>query len=432
MKYKLQHRADRLRLIQRGENQYLPLWVLISTSCLVTITGILACSNQRVFAQLLPDSTLGAENSIVNKVNEFKHLINGGAARGANLFHSFQEFNIDTGKSIYFANPVGIENILTRVTGNNISNIFGKLGVEGTANLFLINPNGIIFGQNASLDIRGSFTATTADRIKLGENGLFSATNPQSSNLLTIQSSALFVNALKNQQAEIRNEGNLTVDKNLTLNADNLYLSGEIKAGTYLNLNASNQVLIKNAEIISTNANNFGVIRIGSWQDSVNSVLPVKILIYNSTLSTNNFSSEFAGDIILNASNQIEINNSNISSQGNLGRIFIGKSQYSDEIFSPENVTINHSILSTSNSGIAGTNNESIDAGNIYIDVNKNIFISNNSFIETSTYRKGNAGDIKISTQSLELLNGSFLDASTFGEGNAGIVKITATDNIQF
>ena len=67
----------------------------------------------------------------------------GGAERGVNLFHSFLEFNIETGKGVYFANPVGIDNILARVTGNNISEIRGTLGVLGNANLFFLNPNGI-------------------------------------------------------------------------------------------------------------------------------------------------------------------------------------------------------------------------------------------------------------------------------------------------
>ncbi|MGD1702340.1 filamentous hemagglutinin N-terminal domain-containing protein, partial [Dapis sp. BLCC M229] len=100
---------------------------------------------------------------------------------------------------VYFINPAGIENILTRITGNNASNILGKLGVEGAANLFLINPNGILFGPNASLDIRGSFIATTGDEIKLGQNGLFSAINPENSNLLSVKPSALFFNQLASQ-----------------------------------------------------------------------------------------------------------------------------------------------------------------------------------------------------------------------------------------
>lgn len=174
-------------------------------------------------AQLIPDATLGTENSRVNAVEELKDLITGGATRGSNLFHSFLEFNISEGSSVYFANPDGIENILTRVTGSNASNIFGVLGVEGTANLFLLNPNGIFFGENASLDIRGSFVASSADAIQLGENGIFSATNPENSILLNVQPNALFSNSLTVLTAQQNQIAGVTVNPGevLTIEAEN-------------------------------------------------------------------------------------------------------------------------------------------------------------------------------------------------------------------
>lgn len=147
------------------------------------------------FAQPTPDTTLGAESSVVTPttINGFpSDQIDGGARRGVNLFHSFQEFNIGEGQGVYFSNPTGIQNILSRVTGANRSNILGTLGVLGDANLFLINPQGIIFGRNASLDVRGSFVATTANAVRLGDTGLFSASEPATSNLLTVDPSALF------------------------------------------------------------------------------------------------------------------------------------------------------------------------------------------------------------------------------------------------
>ena len=140
------------------------------------------------------------------------------------------------------------------MTGSSVSNILGKLGVEGTANLFLINPNGIYFGNGASLDIRGSFTATTADSIKLGENGLFSATNPQSSNLLNVQPNALFINALRNQTAIINNQGNLTVEsgQNITLFGADVINNGTLTApeGT-IQLTGSENLIVRGN--ISTN-----------------------------------------------------------------------------------------------------------------------------------------------------------------------------------
>lgn len=141
-------------------------------------------------AQIVPDSTLGAERSIVTPNVNIKDvpsdLINGGATRGANLFHSFQEFNIREGRGAYFSNPTGVENIFSRVTGGNPSNILGRLGVLGNANLFFLNPNGIIFGANASLDIPGSFLGSTANSFNFPDGSQFSATNPAAAPLLSV------------------------------------------------------------------------------------------------------------------------------------------------------------------------------------------------------------------------------------------------------
>ncbi|GAX42645.1 filamentous hemagglutinin outer membrane protein [Tolypothrix sp. NIES-4075] len=145
-------------------------------------------------AQITPDNGLGAETSTVVQPNQPINgipinqidQINGGARRGGNLFHSFGEFNVNAQRAAYFSNPDGVANILTRVTGVNRSNILGTLGVLGNANLFLINPNGIFFGPNASLDVRGSFLGSSANSL-LFDNGFeFSATNPQAPPLLTV------------------------------------------------------------------------------------------------------------------------------------------------------------------------------------------------------------------------------------------------------
>ncbi|MCP6760535.1 MAG: filamentous hemagglutinin N-terminal domain-containing protein [Fischerella sp. CENA71] len=140
-------------------------------------------------AQITPDSSLGAESSVVNP-DVIKGIesdrIDGGAIRGSNLFHSFQDFNVNAGRGAYFSNPAGIANILTRVTGGNPSNIQGVLGVLGNANLFLLNPKGILFGSNARLDLGGSFLATTADSFVFDNNFEFSASNAQAPPQLTI------------------------------------------------------------------------------------------------------------------------------------------------------------------------------------------------------------------------------------------------------
>ncbi|MDY6902303.1 MAG: filamentous hemagglutinin N-terminal domain-containing protein [Cyanobacteriota bacterium] len=216
-------------------NRYHLLWGL---SVALSIISVI-----KVEAQLIPDNTLGKENSIVNSA-DLLQKIDGGAIRGSNLFHSFREFNIDNGKSVYFSNPNTIQNILTRVTGKNPSSIFGKLGVLGNANLFLINPNGIIFSQNSSLDISGSFTATTLPSSFFNDAFELSETNSQATTLLKINiTPGLQYSRL--QQGEISSKANLTVGRDLNLIGKNINLTGKLRAGRNLNLQAENNLEIR-------------------------------------------------------------------------------------------------------------------------------------------------------------------------------------------
>ncbi|MEQ8383579.1 MAG: filamentous hemagglutinin N-terminal domain-containing protein [Coleofasciculus sp. A1-SPW-01] len=221
--------------------------------------------NPAVQAQLIPDNTLGTEASIITPQG-VRDLIEGGAKRGSNLFHSFTEFNVSLDQQVYFANPDGIANILTRVTGDNRSNIFGTLGVDGNANLFLLNPNGILFGVDAQLDVAGSFVASTADGIQLGNDGVFRATNPQDSQLLAIQPGVLFLDALRQQQAEIRNQGQLSVGagETLTLAGDRVISTGSLTApGGTIQVFGEEVQLLETARINVSSLTGGGSVAIG-------------------------------------------------------------------------------------------------------------------------------------------------------------------------
>ena len=240
---------------QTRRNRYWKLgWesTVAMTSSLTLSLLIPSTSNQaHAQSNIVPDDTLGANGSVVIPDASVKglpaELIEGGVQQGVNLFHSFQEFNVEEGLRVYLANPAGIENILSRVTGMNPSDIQGTLGVDGAANLFLLNPNGIIFGSNARLDVQGSFVGSTASAIAWGEDGYFSATEPDSSRLLTINPGALFFNQVGLVSGNIINTGTLAVGKDLTLSGLNLDLQGRLSAGGNLTLSAMETLKVRDS-----------------------------------------------------------------------------------------------------------------------------------------------------------------------------------------
>ena len=140
-----------------------------------------------------------------------------GRTVGPNLFHSFGLFNINTGESATFTGPAAIDNVISRVTGGSRSFIDGPLRSEiESANLWFINPSGVLLGPNASLDIQGSFHVSTANYLKLREGGRFDAIYPEHSVLTTAPPEAF--GFLGDQPASIAFQGSqLTVPQDKTL-----------------------------------------------------------------------------------------------------------------------------------------------------------------------------------------------------------------------
>jgi len=135
-------------------------------------------------AQITLDGTLGPGVSL--KGPEYDIQANLGQQHGGNLFHSFEQFNINLGEIATFSGPNSVENVISRVTGGTRSNINGTLkSTILNADVYLINPAGLLFGSEAQLDVQGSFHAGTADTLRFSDGSEFNARNPAKS-LLTV------------------------------------------------------------------------------------------------------------------------------------------------------------------------------------------------------------------------------------------------------
>ncbi|OKH20232.1 hypothetical protein NIES593_19605 [Hydrococcus rivularis NIES-593] len=414
------------------------------------ISRITLCSPAA--AQIVPDGTLGAESSTVRQDNINglpSDAIEGGAIRGANLFHSFQDFNIEEGRGAYFANPAAIENILTRVTGGNPSNILGTLGVLGNANLFLINPNGILFGPNARLDVRGSFVASTADSL-LFDNGFdFSAANPQAPPLLTVnipiglrfrekagsigvQGSSLQVQLGKTLALV---GGDVSLDGGLLLAPGGQVELGGLTGMGIVGLNgdgslsfpdgiARADVSLTNEAFVDVTAGSGGSIAIDA-QDI--DVLGGSVLLTGIGAGLGSVGSQ-AGDITLNATGTTTVaNNSfilNYADSGTLGNA--------------GDVTIETGRLSVSDgSQVAALTFGKGDAGNLIVRASEVELIGTSadkrfsSGLFAQTQGTGAAGNITIDTGKLIVRDGAVVSSNTFSEGLGGTLTVTASESVE-
>ncbi|MCT7948626.1 CHAT domain-containing protein [Ancylothrix sp. C2] len=147
-----------------------------------------------------------------------------------NLFHSFQEFNLTAGQTANFISSPELRNILTRISGGNASHIDGRLQISGgNPNLYLMNPAGMIFGPNASLNVPASFFATTASSIGFN-NGTFNATGPN--NYTSLAGNPNTFNFPHPESGNLINSANLAVSagQNISLIAGTVINTGTLTA----------------------------------------------------------------------------------------------------------------------------------------------------------------------------------------------------------
>lgn len=398
----------------------LPAQLIIDSLAVVLLGQILY--SIPTSAQITPDRSLRNNSVAIPEGNTIK--IEGGTTTGDSLFHSFQDFSVPTGTEAFFNNSLTIENIFSRVTGDNVSNIDGRIKANGNANLFLLNPNGILFGPNAQLAIGGSFIAATAQQINFNDGNFFSATQKNDAPLLTInvpiglqsatspgsvtvQGSTLQVNPGQsltlvggdvnlNGGQLLASDGQIAIASLGNSGGNNGGNSGEVPLNSALGLGQISPELtrgnltLENRSLINVSGINPGInIDVGNLTVTGGSRI-------QSTINQNGK----AGDIAINATGAIDI--SGFTADG----LFSG-------------------ILSKTET--AGT------GGNIIINNPAgNVTLANRGFIAAVTNSPNNGGQIQINVNNLAIASGGQIITATTAPGNAGDITINATESVQF
>ncbi|MEM7591242.1 MAG: filamentous hemagglutinin N-terminal domain-containing protein, partial [Cyanobacteria bacterium P01_A01_bin.83] len=414
-------------------------------------------------AQITPDGTTSTTVNVNGDIVE----INDGDIAGGNLFHSFQDFSVPNGGEAAFNNPDIIENIFSRVTGGNMSNIDGLIRANGNANLFLINPAGIIFGEGARLDLGGSFYGSTADSILFPDNIEFSASN--------LNSPVLTINApiglgFRDNPGEVINRSQVTDD------------TGEDLIGLRVTEDQTLALIGGDVSIEGGLITAFGGrIELGSIRENSNvSLTPIGggfDIGYEEVVAFRDISLSNAALVTVNDANttDIEVQGRNISlSQGSLigitgqtGKIDINASEslsldgnaaevdlgnFPTAIFSrvsgdfteeTPSINIDTSKLSLTNGAQIEANNDIGAVQGVDININASEIILETLFerdglffvpvIASQVFEEGtgNGGNINITTATLTLNDGAQITTDTFGSGNGGDLIVNASESIE-
>ncbi|MCU0548067.1 MAG: filamentous hemagglutinin N-terminal domain-containing protein [Leptolyngbya sp. Prado105] len=399
-------------------------------------------------AQISSDETVPTE---VTSSNGRDFEINGGRQIGGNLFHSFGNFSIITGGSATFNNSLDVQNIISRVTGNSISSIDGLISARGNANFFLINPNGIILGANARLDIGGSVLFSTADRLNFADGSSFSATNTEAQPLLTISTPiglqfgnnpGKIISTAQSEAPQVRPDKTLAlVGGDIVL--DGAYLLGEggrleigsVASNSFVGLTAIskgwrlNYDAVRAFQDIQLSEAAIGGVDIDDIQ-----LRGRRIAINNSIISTLTSGASPGGNLVVKASDSVTISNDSTLST-TTGAISISSTQPGGDIVveTPRLFVNSKSFISATTQGLG-------QGGNIYANAPESLEIDGQgdlTQLTTQTFGSGNAGDINVTTKRMVVREGGQITASAVAfpevavSGNAGRINIIASDSVE-
>ena len=356
---------------------------------------------------------LGTEVSIDNN----QYNIKGGTSKQGNLFHSFDQFNLHTGESAIF-HDTGHSNTFARISGGNYSWINGKI-TSYADNLFLLNPNGWMFGENASIDVSGSFHVNTADYIKFSDGNQFHADVSKNS-ILTIESLEAF-GFINDQSGSIVFENSkLSLNKTVSIIGNGIELiDSEIKNTVgFINVcsvSSEGEATLSNSDSkMSLAFNKKGMLSIRE-----NSAIGYnKIFISGSDVTLQDKSllgsltiDENGNEIIIDSKNMLFENGSQaiIKNEG------IGQS--GKLLIKSDIIQLKNKCLISSSTYSNGSND------GIYFQANE-VIIEDGSKISTLTQGNGNAGKISIHSNTLKFVrNSSDMPSTGIVSGNSGQIQ---------
>lgn len=442
----------------------------------IVVGGLLAgltTANSGI-AQVVPDRTLGIEQSIVTPSSLSFTVITGGATRGTNLFHSFDQFSIPTGNTTYFNNALPIQTIISRITGSSVSNIDGTIRANGNATVLILNPNGIVFGRNARLNVGGSFLASTANSVNFADGTEFSARATSTPPLLTISApiglsftgnpSRIVVqgngqgNRRVNAPAIDTNEAlRVPVDRTLALIGGDLILEGatlktaggRIELGSVADAGVVRLSAVPRGFSLSyegvTNFGNIQLTRAAAIDASGNRGGDIQVrgrqitLQGGSQIESSTLRTAAGGSLQVIASDLVEVSGSTADNPQDNRRFPSSLStdnRQDGQI--PGTLTISTRQLVVRNGAriSASTLNAGV-GGNLTVNATDSVELVGtglssgglrSSGLSVQTRGTGTAGSLTVNTQRLLIQSGAEVSASTFGIGNGGNVTVNASD----
>ncbi|MEH1948560.1 MAG: filamentous hemagglutinin N-terminal domain-containing protein [Nostoc sp.] len=416
-----------------------------------TIIGAISFSANCAIAQVSPDGTLPTNVKIQGNTT----IIEGGIQAGSNLFHSFKEFSVRDGATAEFNNADSVQNIISRVTGPSPSKIEGIIKAQYKANLFLINPNGIVFGPNASLQIGGSFIASTASSLNFADGIKFSATDPQTTPLLTVSvpiglQFGATASPIRNQSQANNPDGT----KNIFTQPVGL----QVKPGKTLAL-VGGDITLEGGNLTATS----GRIELGSvagnslvslkpkdqsWilgYEGVQNFQNIRLMLRNSQIPSQVDASGESGGSIQLWGNSVEL-------VGSLVRLIsqtTGNTKGEDL-----NITASKFIVSDGAQVLTSTRGTG-KGGNLNVNASESVDLIGSSIspltprplassLASATFGEGNAGDLTITTRRLLIQDGGQISAESSGifvspeyilyqpaTGNGGNITVRATESLE-